>query len=230
MKCATLVLAALALLVGGAGQARADFITDLYNTGVNSDGTLASGGDLDQHYMMDLGKGTLGSPYVSSSIPDTWLANGPNSQWIGIDPNLDQNFFKASKTGDYQTTFTIGSGYDPTTATISGSLGSSNNSIEIFLNGVDTGVEVPASTGTLTSFSLPTGTNFVSGTNTLDFEAGAIAGGKKNAFSIIALRVEMSGEVSPSAAPEPSSLVLLGIGAVGLVGFSWRRRQRAVPA
>jgi hypothetical protein len=128
-------LAAVALLPGGVGRAKADFITDLYDTGVVTNGTPATGGDFDQHYTM---APNLGSPYVSSSIPASYLANGPNSQWIGIDPNLDPAF-KVSKLHDYQTTSAIGAGYDPTTATISGSIGS-NDSIEIFLNGVDMGV------------------------------------------------------------------------------------------
>jgi hypothetical protein len=32
----------------------------------------------------------------------------------------------------------------------------------------------------------------------------------------------------PSTTPEPSSLTLVGIGAVGLLGYGWRRRKQAV--
>jgi hypothetical protein len=40
------------------------------------------------------------------------------------------------------------------------------------------------------------------------------------------------GAVTPSdraatAAPEPASLTLLGLGALGLLGYGWRRRQQA---
>ncbi|MGO8691479.1 MAG: PEP-CTERM sorting domain-containing protein [Thermoguttaceae bacterium] len=37
----------------------------------------------------------------------------------------------------------------------------------------------------------------------------------------------MSGDVTAAAVPEPSTLVLLGIAAVGLLGYAWRQRQRS---
>jgi hypothetical protein len=37
-------------------------------------------------------------------------------------------------------------------------------------------------------------------------------------------------ELDSKPVPEPSTLVLLGMGAVGLLGFAWRRRKRATAA
>jgi hypothetical protein len=38
---------------------------------------------------------------------------------------------------------------------------------------------------------------------------------------------EIRGQLGPSPAPEPSTLILFGIGGVGLLGYGWRRRKQA---
>jgi hypothetical protein len=38
---------------------------------------------------------------------------------------------------------------------------------------------------------------------------------------------EVRGQLTPSPAPEPSSLLLFGIGGAALLGYGWRRRKRA---
>src|SRR5450755_887859 len=69
------------------------------------------------------------SAWVSASAPNGWLANGPNSAWIA--PKIDN---AAGGYYFYQTTFTIPTGYDPSTAVISGMFTSDNEGIAIFVN------------------------------------------------------------------------------------------------
>jgi hypothetical protein len=38
---------------------------------------------------------------------------------------------------------------------------------------------------------------------------------------------EIRGQLGPSPAPEPSTLILFGIGGAGLLGYGWRRRKQA---
>jgi len=51
---------------------------------------------------------------------------------------------------------------------------------------------------------------------------------RSEVFRIVPLKVGDSPtlEVDGVAVPEPSSLTLLGIGAISLLGYGWRRRKR----
>jgi hypothetical protein len=46
-------------------------------------------------------------------------------------------------------------------------------------------------------------------------------------FSRISDTGTFTATLGTPAAPEPTSLTLLGIGAVGIIGYGWRRRKRA---
>jgi hypothetical protein len=204
-------LASAALLVA-TPFAQAGPLTDLFNTGTLNNGTLAPGGTVDLHYSLVAAPDGFTTAFVSSTIPATYQPNGPSSQWIGPDPNLAQ-VFPGGPLYDYRTTFTIGAGLDPSTAMISGSL-ASDDSVEVFLNGHDTGVGLPAFTSALSPFSLSTGQFFQAGTNTLDFMVSNSGGGATG------LRVEMTGS---AAVPEPSALILAAMAALIGLGVRWRK-------
>ena len=142
-----------------------------------------------------------------------WLADDTLSAWIG--PNSDSSLDGPAGIYDYRTTFDL-TGFDPTTASITGQWSMDDSGVDVLLNGVSI---TPASSNfqSWTGFSF--NSNFVAGVNTLDFVIDTGTGPT-------GLRVEMSGTAELAAAdsvPEPATVVLLGAG-FSVLGLFRRRK------
>ncbi|WP_165219530.1 hypothetical protein [Aquisphaera insulae] len=218
---------AAALLVLSAGMARADQITTLYSTGVDGSGNVLADGAQDTHYTLTSYPGTFGpntfvadtTKYPLSGGP--WVGNLSNAKWIG--PVADQTTIPGSGANNgsgyytYETTFDL-TGFDFTTAHITGQY-SSDNSVEIYLNGVDTGIGQNYETVFKSLHSLDITSGFIAGINTLQFVVYNIPINSNNPTGIIA---QLSGT---AAVPEPASASLGLIAIVGgLAGRKWLRR------
>jgi hypothetical protein len=147
-----------------------------------------------------------------------WLSNGPTSQWIGPQTSISTAEC-ASGEYDYRITFDL-TGYDAATAVINGGWITDNAGLKILINGVDTGY-THSSTQFTTASTFTITSGFVSDVNTLDFIVNNDSG---NSINPTGLRVTMSGSVSASATPEPSTLALLASALLGLAAFYLRRR------
>ena len=184
-------------------------IPGLFSTGLNATGgLLPATGSVDAHW-------TLATPYPTSPsgqpvpLPSTlsygpayvnvpngaWLANGPNSEWIM--PQVTN-----SQGGNYlfQTTFTIPSGYNPVTASISGWWSSDNEGIAAYLNDIPLvafPVPGPSSFNAMTNFTIThgvAGASFQPGLNKLTFHyRNRGTGGSDLNFTDTGFRVQITG-------------------------------------
>lgn len=223
----TVLAVALLLNVSGIAQATMMSIPGLFNTGVDGTGTPLAAGVVDPHYALissdDLSFPGPNALVTDSPLPAGWTPNTPTAQWIS--PNALQTptdngaagFGNAVGTYIYDLPFNM-AGLDPTQATITGSWAVDTIGL-IYLNGAYVGFTTNLNgSGTPTPFSVPVGSNFGSGVNHLDFVVINAAPGSTG------LIVQGLGGSAPGI-PEPSTIVLAGLGFVSLVVVRLRRRK-----
>ena len=209
LRIASMSLLALVLLALAITPSFASSITTIHSTGEG----LGSGGVSDPNYELLASSPTGAGPaYTLPPYLPGWVSPPAGTQWINPNPNAG-----AAPAGyyDYQTTFDL-TGFNFNTAELQGSWAADNGGY-ILLNGVaaiGSGTSIPCCYGfqTLTPFAITGG--FKPNLNTLDFMV-------YNQSDVTGLLVDVSGTANPT--PEPSSLLLMGTGVLGLIGVVRRK-------
>jgi PEP-CTERM motif len=184
----------------------------IFNTGQNSDGTVATQGIADPHYTNN-----PNTVFVLSSPNAAWVAPDLNAEYVGPDAGDGSAFDGGNYTLDYLVSFDL-TGFDLATVVIDGKWSTDNAGNDIAINGASTGFTSPGFSS-FTGFSISSG--FVPGVNTLDFN-WANSGGPGG------LLVEFTSATGTSAStPEPATITMLAAG-LGALAFG-RRRRLALP-
>lgn len=189
-------------------------IPGLFSTGTSGEGNP------DPYYQVIASPYGSFTPYVviTDGFPiPPWVANDASSRWLSRTAGAD-----ADAVGYYtfRTTFDL-TGLIPATAVIRGEW-SSDNSAQIWLNGVFTGIELNFEDPfrSLHPFVLTSG--FQPGINTLDFIVNNWDCPGCNDSNPVGFRVNIL-EATAEPVPEPATFALVGC---GLIGFGLLVRRR----
>ncbi|MBN2506321.1 MAG: immunoglobulin domain-containing protein [Verrucomicrobia bacterium] len=152
----------------------AELVPGFYNTGVDDAGAALPDGAADTHYALILNPDSdTATPLVEDStvfpiVAGPWVANTPESKWIG--PRFDTVAAAGAvgAGGDYvyRVVFDL-TGWDATTARVMGDWATDNEGVDILVNGASTGQKNLNQFSTLTPFAIDSGLK--PGLNTVDF-------------------------------------------------------------
>lgn len=223
------IAAALAALSVGAPRSNAAAITGLFNTGTTAANLAAADKTVDLHYSVvaspvGAGASVVVNPPAGTFPTPPWVANDATSAWtsgpntagnppVNPEPNSPPNY-------DYQTTFVTS---DAGAISISGMLSADDQVVGILINGVaavTTGIPTTdQGFGSLYAFTATAAGHL--GVTTLDFLVA------NTHLAVEGLRTDLL-TGSTSAVPEPTSILMLGSGLIGILGLGRLRRMKKV--